>query len=634
MNIIRKFTDISTLIIILILYYIFSFGTLFVWNIHNKYSVTGDEPHYLVMASGIIKYGTLEQTKPYKEEFTEKKIFPAGLADSNAYPTSTNTHCVDGPNGLYNVHNIGLPLLLAIPYALGGVVGSKIFMILVNSFFVIIVWKLSNIYISNIVYKFCITLALTFSLPFVPASNQIYGDLLAGNIALLGVYFLMTIEKTRSKILWIFYIFSVVYLPWLQLKFAPASLILICAYLWKIAYKPTRDISKVILVVLLCLLSFSLLLYYNYCAFGSISGPFLVKSGAFDKASLELSKDSLMVLIGLFLDQNQGLLFQAPIYFIGLISLYTFFKLDYQLFAIWSLIFLSFMVPNGLHPNWYGGFSFSGRFQWAGAVVFLLPTIIGLSKIANKSKNIFIIILIVNLLLQSYFYYLYTFSDINIFNKGSQINIYNYSIYYDFFSQFLPAFNNSQLAFHYLPNYFWFILSFYIIYLGFQIDSRKYFSMFHYQKILASIFIVTLFFIFFQASFPPKEEYTFKAVDLPSEIGTRSQNFLSANLGKNKKGFLSYGPYIQLKGSEYQIDLKYKSELNSDLIVGNFDVYIPKKNFKLFEQSLTGTNGKVKILSIKIDISSYRNEKFEFRNFWFANAGDLNIESIVLKRVR
>jgi hypothetical protein len=37
----------------------------------------------------------------------------------------------------------------------------------------------------------------------------------------------------------------------------------------------------------------------------------------------------------------------------------------------------SLIVPNSLHPAWYGGMSFAGRFNWPGAVVFMVPTLAG-----------------------------------------------------------------------------------------------------------------------------------------------------------------------------------------------------------------------------------------------------------------
>lgn len=105
--------------ILLIAFYFFSIFTLANWWHAHRYSVTGDEPHYLVMADGVVSYGTFEQTKPYKKEFENKYIYPLGLAPSNAVPGPSNTHGIIGPHGLYNAHNIGLPLLISIPYKIG-----------------------------------------------------------------------------------------------------------------------------------------------------------------------------------------------------------------------------------------------------------------------------------------------------------------------------------------------------------------------------------------------------------------------------------------------------------------------------------------------------------------------------------
>ena len=50
-----------------ILFVVLSLSVLSIWDYKNIYTVTGDEPHYLVMANGIVKYKSLEQTLPYSD---------------------------------------------------------------------------------------------------------------------------------------------------------------------------------------------------------------------------------------------------------------------------------------------------------------------------------------------------------------------------------------------------------------------------------------------------------------------------------------------------------------------------------------------------------------------------------------
>mgnify|MGYP004271023811 CR=1 FL=1 len=92
----------------------------------------------------------------YKEEFVTREIYPPGLNSGNpeSDPSPQNTHAVIGPNGLFNVHNIGLPLLLAIPYKISGVHGCKAFMILNGGVIILLLWKIVSLLCTNENIKF------------------------------------------------------------------------------------------------------------------------------------------------------------------------------------------------------------------------------------------------------------------------------------------------------------------------------------------------------------------------------------------------------------------------------------------------------------------------------------------------
>ena len=95
-------------------------GTLFSWTHQNWYPVTGDEPHYLVMADAIVEDRSFEQTAAYEREFDARTIYPGGLAPAGSTADESTTHGVEGPHGLYNVHNVGLPALISIPFLVAG----------------------------------------------------------------------------------------------------------------------------------------------------------------------------------------------------------------------------------------------------------------------------------------------------------------------------------------------------------------------------------------------------------------------------------------------------------------------------------------------------------------------------------
>ncbi len=400
------------LTVLLIIYLIFSVSLFIVWKNKKVYSITGDEPHYLVMASGIANEGVFEQTLPYKVEFQTKKIFSPGMASENENPSPENSHTVRGPHGLFNVHGLGLPLLLAVPFFLGGVVGSKLFMILLCATSVVATWKISGIFSNQSKVRFLSTLATCIAFPLIPASSQIYPDLLAGGIALGGLYWVMVASTQRTISQDCLLAVAISFLPWLQIKFSVTAIILIAAVLLKI-YFESKNIRRILTISLITVLSFVMLAIYNYYAFGKCSGPYL-------SGSLEFSKTSLMVLAGLLLDQNQGLLFQNPIMFSGLLAIGSLMHFDKKLGMLWLLVFLSLIVPNSLHPNWYGGWSFSGRFEWAAAMVFILPTMLGLTKLASVNMKIFRISILFSIILQLYFVFLSAHGDINLYNKPAK----------------------------------------------------------------------------------------------------------------------------------------------------------------------------------------------------------------------
>ncbi len=458
-------------LMVLLIYFIFSIATLFFWNSRGINTVTGDEPHYLVMSSGLVRHGSLEQTVPYEEEFRAREIYKHGLALEDAKPSSKNTHAVLGLNGLFNVHNIGLPFLLAMPFLFGGVVGAKLMMVFFGSLVVVIIWKFSSYFSESKIDRFWAVIATTISLPLIPASNQVYPDVLAGLMAATGLYWFFTVQNRRSAGIEILLTAVLVFLPWLQIKFAVTCLILVLSIAVKI-YFQSRDLKKITQIFFIAVISFLALAAYNYYAFGKISGPY--NSGA-----LEISKTSLMVLLGLHFDQNQGFILQNPVNLIGILAIGWLYRLNRMFSIVWVLVFLSLIIPNALHPNWYGGGSFSGRFQWAAAIVFIIPTICGLLVIAKNKEKTFRVIVVGGVLLQFYFFCLYAINGANLYNKAAGTWFDNYSIFYYPMQAWMPMLYDVNWAYEYWPNYSWVILVGILLLVGFwgkEIISKKFSS--------------------------------------------------------------------------------------------------------------------------------------------------------------
>lgn len=604
------------LLVALLIYGVFSLATLFSWHIKGINTVTGDEPHYLVMASGLVKQGSLEQTAPYREEFKTRQIYRHGLAPEDAQPSPENTHAVLGPNGLFNVHNFGLPILLAVPFLFGGVIGAKLIMVLFSSLIVVVAWKFSFYFSQDKIPRFWAVIATTISLPFIPASNQVYPDLLAGLIALTGLYWFYTVDARRPAGLETLLAVTIAFLPWLQIKFAATCLILVLSITTRI-YFQSRDIKKIAQIFVISGASFLALATYNYYAFGKISGPY-------QASALEISKTSLMVLLGLHIDQNQGFILQNPVNLIGILAIGWMYKFNRIFSIVWALVFLSLIIPNALHPNWYGGWSFSGRFQWAAATLFIIPTIYGLIVIPKRNKMTFKAIITSGLLLQFYFFYQYAISGVNLYNKNNETWFDNYSIFYYPIHAWMPMLYNSTWAYGYWPNYSWMVLIGALLLLGFlkKVSRKSYIILF---SSLLLIFAAGL------SKNHPKEETIFKADQLPSQTGRVVNSGRFAEQNVDKPGFVNYGPYFPLRKGSYEVVFLYKSPSEKSEVIGWVDVFNATLMSQLIQIPIHGTSNARSEQVIKFEVTQWKPNSFEFRTYW-NGASNIEVEGIVLKK--
>ena len=606
------------LLILLLIYGFFSLTTLFSWHAKEVNTVTGDEPHYLVMSKGIVN-GSLEQTAPYKEEFKSRKIYKHGLASEDAQPLPENTHAVQGPNGLFNIHNIGLPLLLTLPLLLGGVIGAKLFMVFFGATVVIAAWKISSHFSKNKTHRIWAVIAATISLPLIPASNQIFPDVLAGLIALTGLYWFFTVHKRRTVGLEALLTAMVVFLPWLQIKFAATCVVLVLSITARI-YFQSKDLKKIVRILIIAGVSCFALAAYNYYAFGKISGPY--QSGA-----LEVSKTSLMVLLGLHFDQNQGFILQNPVNLIGILAIGWMYKLNRTLSLVWALVFLSLIVPNALHPIWYGGWSFSGRFQWAAAIAFIIPTIYGLLVIAKSKEKIFKAIVVSGSLLQIYFFCQYAIGSANLYNKGAETWFDPYSIFYYPLHRWLPMLYDSSWAYGYWPNYSWMLLIGGLLLVGFLGKE----SVFRKVKPkVAVIFSVILIFLTGLSNNQAKDEIVFQGSQLPSQTGTPVNSYRLAKPNVDQPGFINFGPYFPLRKGSYEVAFSYKSTAIASDTIGWVDVFNPASGVQLIQIPLNGTSNVTSQLKIDFKLTQWKPNRIEFRTYWNGTS-DLEVRHISLR---
>jgi hypothetical protein len=554
-------------------------GTYVSWEIQGLYAVVGDEPHYLVMADGIAHDWTFEQRAAYEREFVDQVIYPGGLSPDGVVATPANTHAIAGPNGLYNVHNVGLPLLLAGPWVLGGEAGVKLGLVALVSLVVPLTWRFSGRFSSNLSVRVLSTVAATFALPFLLGANQIYPDLPAGILTLVALDRVFALHdragrarvgpdrpRWRHRVDDAVAVAVVLYLPWLQMKFSAAAVVLAVALAmsWRRAGHRWAGLAVRLAPVAL---SLGLLAAYNAHAFGSASGPYT------DRPSLEISLHALTVLLGLHLDRFQGLLIQNLACFAGLLFAVPFVRRAWLPGLTVFAVYASFVIPNGLHPVWYGGTSFAGRFMWSGAVAVLPAVVYGLVRLAELSRTWWLALIGSSLLATAITWSGLLIGPGDLFNRPLEMAYPSIS---PIDGRFLPAFTDPGQAFSYLPNLPFVALALGLVALGALIPIRAGDGGAGRRIVLVLSGLVGAWAVAVMAA-GLVDEYELEPVELagaelPGQVGRIEQDQRIAT-GDDGPGFVSYGPFLGLRLDRYDYEMVLAGQRDDGAPIGVVDVY-------------------------------------------------------------
>lgn len=602
--------------------------TFWNWERHNWFHIRGDEPAYLLLADSISQYGSFELTLSLQKQLETGSII-SGLASFDQ--AAFFFHAIEGKHGFFSAHNIGLPLLLSIPYSLGGTVAAKVSLILLSSLTVVFSWLISGHFTSNLKVRLISTVSATFSLPFISASSQVYPDLVAGVIALSAITFLMLDgdNSIKARLAEFSVSLAIAFLPWLQIKFSACAIILALSLYFKVKTK-TRSITRSMMFLFFTTISLLLVASYNIYSFGRISG-------IYENGSLEISRHSLMVLVGLHLDRFQGIFIQNPAYLVGLIFLIPFVRRNWFAGATVILVYGSLVVPNALHTNWYGGDSFAGRFVWAGATVMLPIVIFGLCTCLLYLHQKAIYLFCVLFFMQVCNYTLYTFHNFPFYN----INAFRpwldrYQSFYPVLKRFLPALYDSRWAYSYPPNIAFFLICLILIAFGLS-------TPFNVEKIRKKIYFFFLFsitLVSFCGTFgtPPYFPYEFAATDLQSQTGVVVDTSRIARSGVDSPGFLAYAIPVSwyksmLTEGRYVLRLDYVAEgLLASEQIGWTDIFVPQLQEVVKSQEIK-INSEHTPLEMSFEMpSKFSNEYIDFR-IYYGGKGTLMLNSIAIEKV-
>ena len=597
-----------------------SSGAVLFWRSENMHAITGDEPHYLVIADGLLPTFELEQSGPYSREFRNRTIVEGGLAEPDAVPSPTNTHAELGPRGLFNVHNVGLPVVLAVPYLLGGELGARLTMVLIGASIVFLLGRMMSLTKLDPRQQFLVLLPVALGLPFVTGATQIYPDLPGGAICLAAVWALLRGPDSGRARDGLLTAILLSYLPWLHIRFALPMFILLAALVFTRRHQSTIT-RTAIKFGLPSVLSILLLATYNWYAFGHMTGPY--QSG-----DVMLNRIAVMQFLGLFFDQNQGIALQQPLYFVAFFFAARLVKEHAIALTTALLVAFAMLGPNATHWNLYGGWSFSGRFGWGAATVLTPFVLLSISTLVSENRRIGLAIVSLAAIVQMRHLLAVFVQKRMLFPHMFDGWIGTYSTFWSPIEKYLPQWRDIRWAFGYVPNMVFLSVTIGLVVIGAvsSIDVKA------RNLVVASLVVPAVLALVMYGRFAdlPFPQQRWAASVLPGITGQVDNLSRIAEPG-DKKDLLTFGPFWEVPEGDYEVGVKYYSG-GSDSSNGILDVYFSELGIIDQTVDLDPTSAAGREIFFPLHVTSGHAGKLEIRTL-YGGTGTLRVDWIQLRRV-
>lgn len=266
-------------------------------------SITGDEPFYLLTTQSIIQDGDLDLTNQYEarsyEEFFDH---PDGLWRQSV---------VSRDGRLLSPHNPGLSLLLAPGFALGGLLGSQVQLVVIGAGAMTLAYLLAVRLSRRPDICWPVTLAVGLSATAFIYSSEIYPEFPAA-LALLACMLIATRQKRPAADDALYLAIGLTALMWLGVKYAPLAALVSLYFLYR------ADNYGRITLLTCGVVSGAYFIWFHLATFDSLT-PYSVNVVYAGQSSFELIDshvsftDRIYRLWGLFIDRRFGLGRWTPI---------------------------------------------------------------------------------------------------------------------------------------------------------------------------------------------------------------------------------------------------------------------------------------------------------------------------------
>lgn len=607
---------ISWLLILPVFLYL---GVTLFWQSRGFYQITGDEPHYLVITDSLVRDHDLSVLNNYSADTPVQRAFKSNLGAPE--------HVVPHIYKQFSNHYPGLSFLLILPYSIAGVVGAKIFMALLAGFWPLLIYRVLFQVTESETWSVLVALCLSIGLPFLPAANQIYPDLLCGMIVFWAATKIFEVvnqkdEQPASRIKSVWMGVLIGFLPWLHSRFMLPAAIMAGAYLYfvrRISRPSLMRALKYFVPVLGIVVGFVWI--HNRTVFGSIAGYYQKSYFYFGW------REATMILTGLHSDQNQGIFIQQPLFLLGLIGLAFLVKANWRFAATLAILYLAILLPTTVHPAWYGGLSFSGRFWWAVGGLWLFPLAYAVKFLMAKNKLVLPLIAVASITLQGWYALKWLLRDNFLIVGLRPMWISRTYFIYGPVWKYLPTFQDFGTYLKHPANFVFVAFGLLLVISGWlwrRGNDRVVLQTWVSFLVVAISSMILL---------PPATgSFRLQARELPGQIGS-VEDVSRVATEKDGAGIMMFGPYATLKSGTYEAILEYETNTAGNF-VANFDIVydLAAKTAAHVNMPRSDVNSGILRQQFLVTGAQSLNSRFEFRvTYW--GRGNVKLKRLTITPV-
>jgi hypothetical protein len=321
---------------------VFAFVVLLGVRAHQVLPPAGDEPHYLLIAQSLLNDRDLRVANNYQQ---------ADYADYYAGPLAPHyaRPALDG--SLYSGHAPGLPAVIAPAFALGGYPAVIAWIAAIAALGTCFVWKAAYELTADAAAAWFAWAAAALTAPMVIEGTLVYPDAVAGTLLAGGVLAIIT-ARSISVAAAVGTGIAIGLLPWLHTRLLIPATFLTAVLLVRLAGPGEwRARWRIAIGVLMpAALSAAAWLGFVYYLYGTFN-----PSAPYDDR-IPLQPERIVAgLLGLFADQEFGLLPNAPVHLLWLGGLWSVLRQHRRVGAELVLITVPYVIAMGTFEVWWGG---------------------------------------------------------------------------------------------------------------------------------------------------------------------------------------------------------------------------------------------------------------------------------------